>query len=116
MSRKQAASPSIDQLVMETRQAFEFLIGKGYGPPVVELIWPDSFKGGFVLTYRAKALVVEVRYLDTEMVVERDGRDLFGMNQPGSFAGNMFSRQNLLRCIAQIADDVAAAVEPPSSP
>lgn len=116
MSKQQAAPPSVDQLVMETQQAFEFLIGKGYGPPAVELVLPDCGRGDFVISYRAAESVLRIRYLDMEVDVERDGLQLFGASRPGRFTGNMFSRQNLLRCMTRIAVDVAAAMEPPSSP
>jgi hypothetical protein len=49
-----------------------------------------------------------VEYLEMELTVTRDGEELFGATRHGTFAGNMFSRENLLRCLDRVAAEVAA--------
>lgn len=96
---------------MATQSAFGFLAAAGYALAEAKQVWPESSRGGFVLTYTATSSTLRIEYLDMQLAVERDGEELFGVARHGGFAGNMFSRENLLKCIDRIATEVQSQVE-----
>ena len=102
---------SLDDLIPETQRAFGFLAAAGYAPAVVEQSWPESLKGGFTLTYAATSSNLRINYWDMELTIQRDGEELFGAARHDGFAGNMFSRENLPKCIDRIAAEVRSQLE-----
>ncbi len=90
-------------------RAFSFLVDLGFQGPRIKYCLPESFRGGFVLYYVRGTSELQVRYLECEVEVKLDGKRVFGVGEHGSFAGNMFSSANLLRCIDRIALDVRAS-------
>jgi hypothetical protein len=108
---KHHTSPNLtrEEEVQACRTAFSFLIEVGFEQPHVEYHAPDSFRGGFILRYVREASELQIRYLECEAEVSLDSRELFGPHRHGSFAGNIFSSENFLRCICRIALDVRAA-------
>ncbi|MFN3652802.1 MAG: hypothetical protein ACK47B_24750 [Armatimonadota bacterium] len=102
---------SVDELAAETKRAFGFLAEHGFTLAGERQHWPESFKGGFELTYASAASRIRIHYGDMELTVDRDGEELFGPTNRGSFHGNMFSRENLLLALERIANDVQGRLE-----
>src|SRR5688500_4609012 len=106
----ETATIKVPELVRAASAAFAFLIERGYALSI-EISSPACFKGGFILTYSLPGVKVRVQYLDMEIVVTRDEEEVFGFRRPGSFAGNMFSRENLLKCVDRIAAEVRSELD-----
>ena len=100
-----------ETLIAATQQAFGFLPERGYEGMSVRLVSPESFRGGFTVTYTASDSRIVVSYLEMELTVSKDEEELFGASRRGSFAGNMFSRENLLKCLDRIAAQVEQALD-----
>ena len=96
-------SPSVQELLAEALAAFSFL-----GVPIdSRVVVPEDFRGGFVVAYPGD---VRVQYLDCEITISKNERELFGVANHGSFAGNMFSREHLPSSLKRIAEYVRAQV------
>ena len=99
----------IRDLVGAVESEFSFL--ELIGIPLAESfeIFPESFKGGFELIFRA-ATGREVRfvYADLELRVCAGNIEVFGAANHEPFAGNMFNREHLIKALPKIRQ----AVEP----
>jgi hypothetical protein len=104
-----------DDLSNDTQKAFAFLHSQGYALVDTKMVWPNSFRGGFILTYSSGDASICVEYLEMEFKVERGGEELFGPGELGPFAGIMFSAENLLKCLDRIAAHVRLRLEQAAS-
>ena len=96
-------SPSVKELLTEALAVFSFL-----GDPTdSRVVAPEDFRAGFVVAYPSD---IRMQYLDCEFNVAKNGTELFGAKNPGSFAGNMFSREHLPSNLTRIAEHVRAQV------
>lgn len=103
-----AAFP-VSDLARATENEFAFLAELGL--PIVERceFAPESYRGGFELTFGgASGKRVTILYSDYEFDVRADGNEIFGASKHDSFAGNMFSREHLIPALPKLR----AAVEP----
>jgi hypothetical protein len=106
----QSPSLTIDDLLAITKSAFAFVAAHGYSLADTERVFPDSFKGGFVLTWKRLDSSMEVEYLDQQLTVRCDERELFGAAVCGPFAGKMLSPEHLPLAIGRIAVDVQSRI------
>ena len=103
-------STSVPELLKRTERAFDFLRSAGFELKKRESLSPDSFKGGFVLTYSSRENEIVVQYLDMQLEVSQQGQELFGTTTHPEFSGNMFSRDHLLEYIDEIGEIVRKAI------
>jgi hypothetical protein len=97
---------AVEQLVDQTVNAFAFLAPSGFKISSRKIIVPESFKGGFTLSYRSGGSSLEIQYSDMEFVVTHDGREMFGATNHPGFAGNMFSREHLAEFLPGLAESI----------
>jgi len=101
--RPHSALNAIEQLAEKTEAEFTFLCSQGLLRQERRILFPDSFKGGFVLTYAGNGMAVAVEYLDMQFEVRAGEVELFGPNVHPAFSGNMFSREHLLEHLSKLA-------------
>jgi hypothetical protein len=100
----------LSDLTHATENEFVFLAELGL--PIVERreFAPESYRGGFELTFGgASGKRVTILYSDYEFDVRADGNEIFGASKHDSFAGNMFSREHLIPALPKLR----AAIESP---
>ena len=97
---------AVEQLAEEAVAAFAFLTSAGFRIASRKVIAPESFKGGFILSFRSGSSLLEIQYSDMEFVVTHDGREIFGATSHPGFAGNMFSREHLAEFLPGLAESV----------
>jgi hypothetical protein len=66
------------------------------------ILFPDSFKGGFVLAFSGYGGSIEVEYLDMQFEARIGEVELFGPKVHPKFSGNMFSREHLAEHLPQL--------------
>jgi len=107
-------SAAIEQLADRAEAAFAFLRERGLLLQERRILFPESFKGGFVLTFAGSGKEITIEYLDMQFEVRVDGVELFGSNTHREFAGNMFSRAHLLEHLAQLASVLRTQLTSPA--
>ncbi len=105
---------TVEQLVAETKRVFSFLSERGFHLSNHELSFPESFKGGFVLTFGNAEEKFVVQYLEMELEIVRGRIELFGPRNHPEFAGNMFSREHLSENIGRIGQLIARELRDPA--
>lgn len=70
--------PSVEDLARATESELSFLAERGYLLAKKEIVWPASFKGGFVLRFENHPKSVRVQYLDMEVEIRIDDALVFG--------------------------------------
>lgn len=103
-------SASVQELSDRTEGAFGFLSGAGFELRKRKFVSPESFKGGFVLTYAGLGGEIVVQYLDMQLEISRKGQELFGRRTHPGFSGNTFSRDHLIQYVDEIGDIVKKAI------
>ncbi len=104
-------SISVGDLARAAEKEFAFLEGLGF--PLVEWseIFPESFKGGFKLTFQGSSgAKVKILYTDYEFRVRAGSKELFGASKHESFAGNMFSREHLIEALPKLRQAVESSL------
>ncbi len=103
-------SITVGELASKTERVFAFLSNVGFQLTNRECLSPDSFKGGFVLTYVAANRHVRIQYLDMQLEVSEQNKEVFGPTNHPEFSGNTFSREHLAEHIGHIAKVVERAL------
>ena len=99
---------TVEQLADSTENALAFLCEQGLHQSGRRILFPESFKGGFVLTYAGNGQELTVAYLDQQLEVCAAEAEIFGPKLHPEFAGNMFSREHLLQYLPKLAQVLRA--------
>ena len=94
---------AIEQIADKTEAALAFLSNRGLLFHERRILHPESYKGGFVLTFSGNGETVTVEYLDMQFEVRIGDAELFGSNLHPEFSGNMFSREHLVEHMPKLA-------------
>jgi len=94
---------SIEEIAERTTAVFAFLRDDGLLLRERRILFPESFKGGFVLIFAGEGREITVEYLDMQFEVRAGSAEIFGPNTHPQFAGNVFSREHFLEHLSQLA-------------
>jgi hypothetical protein len=94
------------QLALEAEAAFSFLAERGMHVSDRRLLAPESFRGGFTLTFLGAGLEYSIEYLEMQFRVSAAKAEVFGPTVHPEFGGNMFSAEHLRQYLPQLADIV----------
>ena len=97
---------SFESLLQETEKSFEFLRDLGFGQEKRSFVAPESYRGGFQISYSKGGSTLEIDYLEMQFEVRLQSSEIFGPTVHPGFGGNMFSGPHLTEHLPQIAQGV----------
>ena len=105
------SSVTLDELVSDAQRLFQASLGPDFGVQLREVVGESHYRGGFRLVFSRVSSEVAVSYGDLELEVSGNGLELFGAALHEGFEGNMFSRENLKKCLPRIAASSIAQLQ-----
>jgi hypothetical protein len=100
---------NFESLLQETEESFGYLHELGFGLEKREFVFPESFRGGFEISYSNGTSNLEIDYLEEQFEVRLQSVEIFGPTVHPGFGGNMFSGPHLVECLPRIAQVVRSS-------
>ena len=85
----------IESLLAQISSDLEVMHQLGFSETKRELISPSTAKAGFIISYARGQDLAEIEFLDDQIEVRLNSRELFGPILHSGFGGNMFPAEKL---------------------
>ena len=95
---------ALSDLALEAQQEFQRKLGSRFKLVSCKVMGESNYRGGFTLEFSDGIRHLVAAYGDLEFEARLDGRELFGPDRHGDFAGIMFSREHLREHLHRIVE------------